>query len=370
MRSNHPALGCGRVVDGRDVHAGTLNRAPPPRFRAMTPWLAELRNRAGASAAQEGGYGIFTWQQPAREWVARHRVDVASPAGSNVVWIESLQHHSSYFGGPLPEWPIEQWNALVELALAPVLSCISAALDAPVHVVRVSTAPLIDMRCYRAAAAPRLEFVFRRQGEEHGSAGALEVNQAQSYSFPAPVMCDASTWHLLPIALAVRLGSARLPLRELRQLRAGATVRLDAPQRRGRIVATLMTGHGVSVARVAVQDDQLQILDPCSAARPRSPQMNTSIRDDFEIRPAEGAEIELPLDDLEVELTFDSGELRLPLSGLSGLRTGSVLSLGQRVADHVITVRANGQILGRGEFIELGDELAVRLTQWRVPARG
>jgi len=368
MRSYHPALGRSRVLDGRDVHAGVLSLAPRPRFRAMTPWLAELRNRAGASAAQEGGYGIFTWQQPAREWVARHRVDVASPAGSHVVWIESLQHYSSYFSGPLPQWPAEQWNALVELALAPVWSCISASLGAPVHVVRVNPAPLIDTRCCQAAAAPRLEFVFRRRGDKHGSAGALEVHPAQSYSFPAPVSRDASTWHLLPVALGVRLGSMRLPLRELRQLRAGSALRLDAPLQRGRIVATLIIGRGPPVARVVVRDDRLQVVESFSAARPRSPQMHTPIRDDLDIKPPEGAEIELPLDDLEVELTFDSGELRLSLSGLSGLRTGSVLSLGQRVADHVITVRANGQILGRGEFIELGDELAVRLTQWRVPA--
>jgi len=348
----------------------TSSPAQSPRFRAMAPWLAELRNRACACAAQESGDGVFTWQQPGREWVARHRVDVASPAGSHAVWIESLQDYSSYFSGPVPEWPADQWNVLVELALAPVLSCVSAALGAPVHVVQVNPAPLNDMRSHQAAAVPRLEFMFRRHGDAHGGAGALEVNAAQSYSFAPQVLRDASAWQSLPVALGVHLGRARLPLRELRQLHAGAAIRLDAPLQRGRIVATLVMGQGVPVARVAVQDDRLQILESHSAAQPRSPQMNTPIRDDLDSKPPEGAEIELPLDALEVELTFESGEMRLPLAGLAGLRTGSVLLLGQRVTDHVITVRANGQILGRGEFVELGDELAVRLTQWRVLAHG
>ena len=343
------------------------SEATAPRFRSVSPWLAELRNASCASAPTQTEHGVFAWQQPGHDWVARHRIDIASPGGLHALWLESLQDFSSFFSGPFPDWPAEQWNALVEMALAPVLSCIGHALGAPVHVVQVGSTPLTEIRRHQAAAVPRLEFALRRHGAAHDIAGALEVSASQSYVFHPSSRPDIAPWNGLAVPLALRLGSTRLGLRDLAGLHAGAAVRMDAPMRSGVIVGSLCLARRGALARAELRDDGLHIRDLVPTAQHGSLHMNTPSRDAADAA-SSSTNVELPLDALEVELVFESGELSLSIAELARLRSGSVISLGHRVADHVVTVRVNGQIVGRGEFIELGDELAVRLTQWR--ARG
>ncbi|GEM_PF-3808829 len=337
-----------------------------PRFRSVAPWAAELRNAAGASAAVCGEQGVFTWRQPEHEWLARHRIEIGSPAGLHALWLESLQDFSSFFSGPFPDWPPEQWNALVEMAIAPVLAAIGRALDSEVRVAHVGMTPLTEIRRHQASAVPRLEFTFRPHGAARDVAGALEINPAQRYLFRPAVPARAAAWAWLGVPLVLRMGALRLSVHELATLHVGAALRMDASARAQRTRAWLCINGRRPMARVELNGDSLHIHE---IAHHGSLPMTTPERDATD-SPAADGEPDIPLDRLEVELVFESAQLTLPLAELARLRAGSVISMGHRVADHVLTVRANGQIVGRGEFIEVGDELAVRLTQWRPRGGG
>lgn len=68
------------------------------------------------------------------------------------------------------------------------------------------------------------------------------------------------------------------------------------------------------------------------------------------------------LDDVPVALSFDLGELQLPLSELRHLAPGQSFDLGRPLAG-AVRVRANGALIALGELVEIDGRLGVALTQ-------
>jgi type III secretion system YscQ/HrcQ family protein len=70
------------------------------------------------------------------------------------------------------------------------------------------------------------------------------------------------------------------------------------------------------------------------------------------------------LDALPLTLEFRVGQISMPLAELSGsLAPGRVFELGQTLGPETVSVRSGGVELARGELIEVGDRLAVRIAQ-------
>lgn len=68
------------------------------------------------------------------------------------------------------------------------------------------------------------------------------------------------------------------------------------------------------------------------------------------------------LDDLEVELTFLVGQTTLTLGELRGLAPGASFELTAPVSE-AVTIHANGRPIGKGELLEIGDRVGVRVTE-------
>ena len=71
-------------------------------------------------------------------------------------------------------------------------------------------------------------------------------------------------------------------------------------------------------------------------------------------------------DDIEVDLTFEQGEVRIPFGELQGLQAGTILNFERYPSSHVC-IRASGQAIGYAELVRLGDRLGARVMQWRSP---
>lgn len=70
------------------------------------------------------------------------------------------------------------------------------------------------------------------------------------------------------------------------------------------------------------------------------------------------------IDTMPIVLDFHLGQASLPLSELSAaLAPGYVIELGRPLDTHTVAVRANGQLLAHGELIQVGDQLAVRISR-------
>lgn len=68
------------------------------------------------------------------------------------------------------------------------------------------------------------------------------------------------------------------------------------------------------------------------------------------------------LRDVQVVLDAKLGQTTLTVGELSGLKSGSVLTLDRSLADHVDLYLA-GSLVARGEIVAVGDNFGVRLIE-------
>jgi type III secretion system YscQ/HrcQ family protein len=68
------------------------------------------------------------------------------------------------------------------------------------------------------------------------------------------------------------------------------------------------------------------------------------------------------LDELEVELTFVVGQKTVTLGELRTLAPGASFELGAPIGE-AVTIHANGRPIGKGELLEVGDRVGVRITE-------
>ncbi len=72
------------------------------------------------------------------------------------------------------------------------------------------------------------------------------------------------------------------------------------------------------------------------------------------------------LKDVEVELTLEIGRKRMKIDEILRLSTGATLEL-SKAAGEPIDIYVNGQLLGRGEAVVVGDRYGVRITELLSP---
>lgn len=69
--------------------------------------------------------------------------------------------------------------------------------------------------------------------------------------------------------------------------------------------------------------------------------------------------------DIPVTLEFLLQEERLMVAELAALHPGAVLSLHDKVVEHIV-IRVNGQLLGHGELVQVGERLAVEVKSMNL----
>ncbi len=67
---------------------------------------------------------------------------------------------------------------------------------------------------------------------------------------------------------------------------------------------------------------------------------------------------------LPVDVAFEIGRSELRVGELSALQPGYVFPLAGPLEGANVTIRANGQAVGQGEVVAVGDTLGVRLLWW------
>jgi flagellar motor switch protein FliN/FliY len=72
------------------------------------------------------------------------------------------------------------------------------------------------------------------------------------------------------------------------------------------------------------------------------------------------------LKDVEVELTLEIGRRRMKIEEILRLSTGATIEL-SKAAGEPIDIYVNGQLLGRGEAVVVGDRYGVRITELLNP---
>lgn len=74
------------------------------------------------------------------------------------------------------------------------------------------------------------------------------------------------------------------------------------------------------------------------------------------------------LKDVQVEVTLEIGRRRMKIADVLKLGTGQTIEL-EKAAGDPIDIYVNGQCLGRGEAVVVGDRYGVRITDLVTPER-
>jgi type III secretion protein Q len=175
-------------------------------------------------------------------------------------------------------------------------------------------------------------------------AGALASQPAEETPLP----------DTLPLQARLELGRTALASALLRSLRRHDVVLIDTPSLHhdddGGHRLLLVAG-GAAAAQVRVHGHHLEIIAPWKAPTMK---LVTETPDD--------GSAQIDVDAIPVMLSFDLGEISLPLAALRELSAGQTFDLGRPLAG-AVRVRANGALVGEGELVEVDGRLGVALTR-------
>lgn len=182
-------------------------------------------------------------------------------------------------------------------------------------------------------------------------AGVHALLQAVTLPRAAP----SRTLDGLRLPLRWRIGTTRLALREMADVRAGDIVGIERwhPSGDGVGLSADLGAAGLQLLARA-EGERITIVE----TRILPMNTDTAAADEAATLPLER------LDGLEVDLRFEVGELSLTLGELKRIQPGHVLELGQPLNRTPVRILAHGNVLGKGHLVAVGDRLGVRVAEF------
>jgi type III secretion system YscQ/HrcQ family protein len=386
-------------MDTMTEHAAA-RRPLPPAWGARQPVLPrldraqlELRNHLLARARHcEARIAdrLQEWRWCDGEVSSAHAIELVLADGSSecVLAIHGESHAGIDAGIDLAAFEGEALVLAATLRYAGVvahLSALSARRWQCVDVVDASGTPQ-----YRGPEYLRFAFELRdvaagaaRFGEPGCTQGHVRLHRDEAHRWAGTFGSPAPAPALLkevPITLDIVLRAA-LPLTpaELRAIKPGGGVLIGRGTAHSLACTLALPGRsGFAAARL--QGQRLTVCGPVTTGTPphtppsRRPAMHSPADADdtngaLAVNPADdasppAADADAVFDAVPVALEFHIGHLTLPFGDLAAeLAEGRIFDLGEPLGTHSVSVRAGGVELARGELLQVGDALAVRVTR-------
>lgn len=158
----------------------------------------------------------------------------------------------------------------------------------------------------------------------------------------------------LPIMVASEISSLRVSVGLLRQAQTGDALLPDViPFASGQVILTA----DKLWAPAEIAGDRLILRGPFRLQpHPlKSAYMTTRPQTQPSTLPSE-----TDIDSIEITLVFECGRWPIPLGTLRSVNEGHVFELGRPV-DRPVDIVANGRLIGHGDIVRVGEELAIRL---------
>lgn len=190
-----------------------------------------------------------------------------------------------------------------------------------------------------------------QRGWIRGSVEALQMLEFQR-ALPLP----AQRYLAVPLAFTIQVGYSHMTVAELAGLCLGDALRI----RRGAIAdneklpVRLIDAGGTALIAAVVINDELHLEKPMSS----TVQASSSVGVAEVSAPTE----EIFLSEIECNVSFELGTLRMTVADVARLRTGQTIRLGVRLRDEPVKIVVNGRPIAKGELAGLGDELVVVVT--------
>jgi type III secretion protein Q len=252
---------------------------------------------------------------------------------------------------------------LLELALSDALSMLEAGLGAR-----------LAITCVRAADDERengtVSLAFNVAVDGIGtSCGELLVQPGHAIMFtqfldrcglssdPPPHETRVGAAIELPVPVCVRVAAAMFAVGEIATLSPGDVVMADQSCQPMRTAMAVIAEHLVAPVDLTAAGAQI-------AARPT--RGHGSLWEWSMENGGDGSRADIPqktdLDDIPVKLLFELGRIELSFAEIRQLAPGALLPLRRPLEDSV-DILANGRRIGRGDLVQIGDSLGIRITR-------
>ncbi|KAA0180962.1 YscQ/HrcQ family type III secretion apparatus protein [Cupriavidus gilardii] len=201
------------------------------------------------------------------------------------------------------------------------------------------------------------------QLDEPERLGALPLLQREPDASLPPWLAQ------LQVPLAVRIGTTAIAVGEMRDIRPGDIVGIEHWQTHGGALAVHCTTGAAGLGWPALAEGRrITIQRPTGA--PAAPSAHGDSMEDRnngqrELPHPDAAPAALDrLEELEVSLRFEVGDVSLALADLREVRPGYVFELPQPLKQSEVRIVAGGRILGTGTLIAVGNRLGVRVSSF------
>ncbi|OMT17033.1 SctQ family type III secretion system cytoplasmic ring protein BsaV [Burkholderia pseudomallei] len=239
------------------------------------------------------------------------------------------------------------WRALDRRYALDLLSGRDAAAELPAPPGGWAHVRLVDLVERALPAEPLLCF------DTPGRARAL----FRAFPDEAPAARAVADIGGVPLTMRFAIGTARLPLALLPAVAPGDVLLVCAPRNVVRIGAR-------ALCEFCCEGENIMLNEPLADSAIDA--LHDASHDASHDEPtAAHAPPAFDIDALPVTLEFVLHDERVTVAQLAGCHPGMVLPL--RGAPGEVTIRANGQPFGRGELIQVGEQLAVEVKAlWRA----
>jgi type III secretion system YscQ/HrcQ family protein len=341
------------------------NRVSRTRFYAALPRLSsvgiEARNRAYAAApAMLAGERIFIWQDSGGPLATIGELSCQlgewplALAADNLAYVEPRLEGFESFA------PTETCAALVEHAMSPVIAMLERVSGLPMECGDFKRGPALpetpggDVRVGFVVVDSQLRPVQR--GWVRTSADCWQyMDFSRALTLPSQRMAA------VPVRLSIQLGQARIAAAALRRLAVGDALRpgqrLPCDDTDWQV--TLSDSRGRFQLKAALQGEELT-LQRHTVNTLESTDTSAALSEDHnQAAPADA------LHDIECDVSFEVGSLRMTVADIGKLRAGQSIRLGVRLQEQPVRIAVNGRVLARGELACVGDEMVVVVTDTR-----
>jgi type III secretion protein Q len=161
----------------------------------------------------------------------------------------------------------------------------------------------------------------------------------------------------LPVAVCLRVGAATCSIGEIATLSPGDVVIADQCRQQRRTAVAVIAEHLVAPADLTVAGARI-------AARPtraRGSLWEWSMENGGDSSQADVLQ-KMDVNDIPVKLLFELGRIELPLAEIRQLAPGAIIPMSRPLEDSV-DIFANGRRIGRGNLVQIGDSLGIRITR-------
>ena len=295
---------------------------------------------------------VFIWQSPGRVMPAS---ELSGRWGNASIAIaaDGLAQVEPRLDGFESFVPTETCAALVEHALHPVISMLERAAGVPLEFTELHRGrreSLLDepveigFVVYERDMKPTLRGYVRAPAD---CWRALEFGRLQTLR--------PRRQGTVPIRLGVQIGALRLRASDVAQLVPGDALRVCKQARSQASPVLLVDCRARPLLRATVHENTLTLEEAMASGN----DFDSAAPPDTAEPAASGEDL---LNEIECDMTFELGALRLPVSEVARLRAGQPIRLGVRLQDQPVRIMVNGRPVGRGEMAALGDEIVVVVT--------